>query len=288
MADAAVVHKTTRQPVAFHSIAAYGEHDVPGAIEAYRRGARARAANSSGHIVLKPHNVGPDGVKVAIRRHDARQGGQPGGMMFMIPHPDRSREEELCRLVPAQMDIDGGGGDTHYRAPTATAMRIMAEFAIDGSMRETNGRLQTAIIGEGRTTGAKLAEDLRRMGLDPLVITTANLGDRRHLPGCGIIFSAVGRETITPDDVGPGAILIDAGVRVEDPSNPKGTTFGDINAAVYDMDGISYTPIYHGVGQLTTMIAISNSVEAASRFNLLDITPRPLSYTVGSPEMATV
>jgi 5,10-methylene-tetrahydrofolate dehydrogenase/methenyl tetrahydrofolate cyclohydrolase len=285
MADAAAVHKTTKKPVAFHSIAAYGEHDVPGAIDAYRRGAKKRIASSSGHIALLSHNVGPDGVEAAIRQHDMRRGGQPGGMMFMVPHPNRDREEELCRLVPVQMDIDGGGGDTHYRAPTATAMRIMAEHALDGSMRETKGRLKTAIMGRGRTTGAKLAEDLQKMGLDPLIITTDNLEDRRFLPECGIIFSAVGKEMITPDNVGPGAILIDAGVRVEDPNNPKETTFGDLNSAVYEMDdGIRYTSIYHGVGQLTTMIAVSNSTEAASRNSLLDITPRPLSYLVASQQ----
>jgi 5,10-methylene-tetrahydrofolate dehydrogenase/methenyl tetrahydrofolate cyclohydrolase len=277
MNDARIVHEKTKLAVGFHSIAAYQENNVPGSIDAYRRGVRKAIAASSGHIVLDNLNVGQDGVRSAIHQHDARYGGLPGGMMFMIPHPKRAAEAELCELIPPQMDIDGASGNGHYRAPTATAMRVMAEYAVGSSLRDTKGRLSMAVIGAGRTTGEKLIGDLHRMDLDPLVITQDNPQDRRFLSEFGLIFTAVGRETITPLDVRSGAILIDAGVRVEDPANPRKTTFGDINPDVYDMDGVTYTPLTHGIGQLTTAIAVSNATEAASRYNLLSITPRPLS-----------
>ena len=64
------------------------------------------------------------------------------------------------------------------------------------SLRETKGRVQAAVIGAGRTAGGQLVDDMHRMGLDPIVITKENQSDRRFLPGCGLIFSAVGRETL--------------------------------------------------------------------------------------------
>lgn len=281
MDDAETVYLYSGKRVDFNSIAVY-DQDTPvsGSIEAYRRGMRLMEARAAGRIVLNEQDIlGVSAAEQTIRQLDTQSGGNPGGIMLMMPLPNRELETGMCSLIPPLMDVDGLGHNSIYRPPTAASMRALAEQALEGTLRQTKGRLKIAQFGTGRTAGGPLLEDMHRMGLDPLVINRENRDKmEQFLPECGLIFTATGVETVTPEHVSPGTIIIDAGVRlISDPLFRKGRVCGDVNPDVYEMDDILYTPVAHGVGQLTTMLAFSNATEAASRYYLLPVTPGSIS-----------
>jgi methylenetetrahydrofolate dehydrogenase (NADP+)/methenyltetrahydrofolate cyclohydrolase len=67
--------------------------------------------------------------------------------------------------------------------------------------------------------------------------------------------------------VKPGAVVIDVGInRVEDSSNPKGFRLtGDVHFPSVEPVSSFISPVPGGVGQLTVMALIQNTLLAAER-----------------------
>ncbi|MFN9688935.1 MAG: bifunctional 5,10-methylenetetrahydrofolate dehydrogenase/5,10-methenyltetrahydrofolate cyclohydrolase, partial [Bacteroidota bacterium] len=83
-----------------------------------------------------------------------------------------------------------------------------------------------------------------------------------------ILIAATGiPEFITGDMVKPGAVVIDVGInRVEDSLNPKGFRLtGDVHFPSVEPVSSYISPVPGGVGQLTVMALIQNTLLAAER-----------------------
>jgi methylenetetrahydrofolate dehydrogenase (NADP+)/methenyltetrahydrofolate cyclohydrolase len=83
-----------------------------------------------------------------------------------------------------------------------------------------------------------------------------------------ILIAATGiPEFITGDMVKPGAVVIDVGInRVDDSSNPKGFRLtGDVHFLSVEPVSSYISPVPGGVGQLTVMALIQNTLLAAER-----------------------
>ena len=83
-----------------------------------------------------------------------------------------------------------------------------------------------------------------------------------------ILIAATGiPDFITGDMVKPGAVVIDVGInRVEDKENPKGFRLtGDVNFHEVAPRSSFISPVPGGVGQLTVMALIQNTLIAVER-----------------------
>ena len=98
-------------------------------------------------------------------------------------------------------------------------------------------------------------------------VTLTHTGTRDlpdHLKRADVIVAAAGvAHLVRPEDVKPGAIVLDVGVsRQEDPEGGKARLVGDVDPAVAEVASwISPNP--GGVGPMTRALLVNNVVEAA-------------------------
>jgi methylenetetrahydrofolate dehydrogenase (NADP+)/methenyltetrahydrofolate cyclohydrolase len=80
-----------------------------------------------------------------------------------------------------------------------------------------------------------------------------------------IVASAGVKHLISPEDVKPGAAVLDVGVtREDDPETGKSKVYGDVDPAVAEVAGW-LSPNPGGVGPMTVALLMTNVVEAAER-----------------------
>ena len=117
------------------------------------------------------------------------------------------------------------------------------------------------IVGRSTSVGKPLSLLLSQKGVDATVTLchsrTSNL--KGFCKEADILIVAVGRPyTITGDMVKSGAVVIDVGVNRTDSG-----LVGDVSSDVQNVAG-QLTPVPGGVGPMTVVMLMSNTVDAAS------------------------
>lgn len=126
------------------------------------------------------------------------------------------------------------------------------------------------VVGRGLTVGRPLGLLLTRKQYNSTVTLThtGTIGLKNYLREADVIVAAVGvPHLITPEDVKPGAIVLDVGVsRVASDlgGSDKSNVVGDVDPRVVDVAGwVSPNP--GGVGPMTRALLLANVVEIAER-----------------------
>lgn len=125
---------------------------------------------------------------------------------------------------------------------------------------------EVAVLGRGTTVGRSIGMLLTRKDINATV-TLLHTGTRdvhKHLQQADVIIAAVGvAGLVKPEDVKPGAVVLDVGVsRVEDPETGKGKLRGDVDPDVADK-AAWLSPNPGGVGPMTRAMLLENIVEIA-------------------------
>ena len=124
------------------------------------------------------------------------------------------------------------------------------------------------VVGRGVTVGRSIGLLLTRRGVDATVTLThsrtPNLHE--HLIRADVIVAAAGApHVVGPDDVKPGAIVLDVGVsRRHNDATGKDEIVGDVDPAVTDV-AAWMSPNPGGVGPMTRALLLANVVEMAER-----------------------
>lgn len=124
------------------------------------------------------------------------------------------------------------------------------------------------VVGRGVTVGRPMGLLLTRREFNATVTLThtgtVDLG--AELRRADVIVAAAGAEGIvTPDNVKPGAVVLDVGVsRKVDEATGKSRVVGDVDPAVAEVAGF-LSPNPGGVGPMTRALLLQNVVEMAER-----------------------
>jgi len=208
-----------------------------------------------------------------IRRIAAEEHGPADGILVQLPLPPQVDERMVLDAVPPDRDVDGfhpenagllSQGRPRFVPCTAAGVQRML---IDAGV-ETRGK-HAVIVGRSDIVGKPLALLLasRGTGGDATVtICHSRSADLAAITrSADILVAAVGRpELITADMVKPGAAVVDVGInRVADPATGKGRLVGDVAfAGVREMAGW-ISPVPGGVGPLTVVMLLANTLLAA-------------------------
>jgi methylenetetrahydrofolate dehydrogenase (NADP+)/methenyltetrahydrofolate cyclohydrolase len=122
------------------------------------------------------------------------------------------------------------------------------------------------VVGRGTTVGRSIGLLLTRREHNATV-TLTHTGTRdlaAHLRRADVIVAAAGVPGIVrPEDVAPGAVVLDVGVsRRVDPETGRTRLVGDVDPAVAEVAGW-LSPNPGGVGPMTRAMLLANVVEAA-------------------------
>ena len=196
------------------------------------------------------------------------------GFIVQLPLPKHIDENKVTLAINPRKDVDGFHPVNFGRMAQGLPAYLPATpFGILEMLRRydipTQGK-EVVVIGRSNIVGTPMSILLSRKG-NPgdATVTICHSRTRdlaEHARRADILIVAIGRaEMVTADMVKPGAVVIDVGMnRVDDPALPKGYRLtGDVDFQSVAPKASWITPVPGGVGQLTVMALLMNTLKAA-------------------------
>ncbi|MGP9693928.1 bifunctional methylenetetrahydrofolate dehydrogenase/methenyltetrahydrofolate cyclohydrolase [Brachybacterium sp. AOP25-B2-12] len=199
------------------------------------------------------------------------------GYIVQLPLPAHlDTDVVLARIDPAK-DADGlhpmnlGRLVLNVNDPITTSLPCTPRAAIE--LLERSGYdlagKDVVVVGRGVTIGRSIGLLLTRRQINATVtLTHTGTTDlAAHLRRADVIVAAAGvKHLVRPEDVRPGAAVLDVGVTRGEkiPGTGKYRVHGDVDPAVAEVAGF-LSPNPGGVGPMTVALLLTNVVEAAER-----------------------
>lgn len=198
------------------------------------------------------------------------------GFIVQLPLPVGVDELSVIARIDPGKDVDGmhpynlGELVLHTSGEIATplpctprgVLTLLDHYGIGLDGKEV------CVLGRGITIGRTIGLLLTRRNVNATV-TLCHTGTKdvhKHMHRADVIIAAMGSAGfVTPDDIKPGAVLVDVGVsRVWDEQTGRYRIKGDVDKACY-AKASAYTPNPGGVGPMTRAMLLANVVEIAER-----------------------
>ncbi len=207
------------------------------------------------------------------------------GILVQLPLPKQIDPNKVIATISPDKDVDcftpSSVGKLQIGLPGPVSCTPLGCLML---LRDTLGDLtglHAVVVGRSNLVGKPMAQLLLR---ENCTVTVAH-SKTRDLPEivrqADIVVAAVGRpQMIKGDWIKPGATVIDVGInRIPAPERGEGKTrlLGDVDyAAAAEVAG-AITPVPGGVGPMTIVCLLANTVTTASLINGLtppsDLTP---------------
>jgi methylenetetrahydrofolate dehydrogenase (NADP+)/methenyltetrahydrofolate cyclohydrolase len=190
------------------------------------------------------------------------------GILVQLPLPDQIDRTEVLERIAPHKDVDGfhpyNIGRLALRQPV---LRSCTPKGIMQLLEHTGipiRGLDATIIGASNQVG-------RPMGLELLLagctVTTAHKFTQdiqRHVRTADVLVAATGRANLIKGDwIKPGAIVIDVGIT----RDADGHLHGDVEFAAACERASWITPVPGGVGPMTRVALLQNTLYAAEQFH---------------------
>ncbi len=221
-----------------------------------------------------PADAGQADVEAAVDRLNADPACT--GYIVQLPLPGGVDQNRILERIDPAKDADGlhpinlGRLVLRVNEPVTSPLPCTPVGCVELLHRhgiELAG-LHIVVVGQGTTVGRPIGLLLTREEINATV-TLTHLGTvdvPYHLRQADVIVAAAGAPgVVRPQDVKPGAIVLDVGVRrVLDPETGRARLLGDVAPGVEEVAGwLSPTP--GGVGPMTRAMLLANVVDAAER-----------------------
>ncbi len=196
------------------------------------------------------------------------------GFIVQLPLPKHIDEHKVTLAIEPRKDVDGfhpvnfgrmaQGLPCYLPATPMGILEILRRYEIPTSGKEV------VVVGRSNIVGTPISILLSRKGYpgDATVTVchsrTADLA--AHTRKADILIAAIGApEFVKGDMVKEGAVIIDVGInRVEDPTSKSGYKLvGDVDYAAVAPKAAWITPVPGGVGQLTVVALLINTLKSA-------------------------
>ncbi len=198
------------------------------------------------------------------------------GFIVQLPLPKHINEHRIINAISPDKDVDGFTAinvgrmvlseDAYLPATPMGICTLLQRYGI-----ETAGK-HCVVLGRSNIVGTPIANLLSRKGFDCTVTLchskTQNLADITRQ--ADILVVAIGKpEFVTADMVKEGAVLVDVGIhRIPDETKKSGyRIIGDVKHSEVDAHCSWVTPVPGGVGPLTIVSLLQNTMKAYKRNN---------------------
>jgi methylenetetrahydrofolate dehydrogenase (NADP+)/methenyltetrahydrofolate cyclohydrolase len=208
------------------------------------------------------------------RLHALNADARIHGILIQLPLPQQICERVVIETLAPEKDVDGFHPVTRGRlqlgeetfAPCTPAavqeMILRSGFKMSGQ--------HVVILGRSQIVGLPLALLLAQKNTKANATVTVCHSATKNLAEitsrADILVAAIGRANfVTADMVREDAVVIDVGInRVDDPSSPKGyRVVGDVDFERVGEKAAAISPVPGGVGPMTIMMLMQNTVLAA-------------------------
>ncbi len=223
-------------------------------------------------LVKEPDTITEEELLTIVDRLNKDE--QIDGFIVQLPLPDHINADRITLAIDPQKDVDGfhpvnfgkmaQGLPAYLPATPAGILEMLRRYDIP-----TEGK-EVVVIGRSNIVGSPISILLARKarpGNSTVTLChsrTKNLAE--HARRADILISAIGSPNfVTGDMVKEGAVVIDVGInRVEDASRKRGYRLvGDVEFEAAAEKAAYLTPVPGGVGQLTVVSLLLNTLKAA-------------------------
>jgi len=200
---------------------------------------------------------------------------QINGILVQMPVPGHIDVSKVISAIDPQKDVDAFhpvnvgkmliGEDGGFLPATPHGIQVMlSSYGI-----EVAGK-HLVIVGRSNIVGKPLAAIMMQKGVDATVtVCHSRTKDLKGITSqADVLVCAMGKARfITAEMVKEGAVVVDVGSnRIEDPSSPRGYRFvGDVDFEAVKDKVSAITPVPKGVGPMTIVMLMHNTVLAAER-----------------------
>ncbi len=195
------------------------------------------------------------------------------GILIQLPLPRHINENNIIMAIDPKKDVDGFHpvnvgkimiGEPDYLPCTPHGIQ---ELLIRSGV-ETDGA-DVVVVGRSNIVGKPIANILlQKRGGANATVTVCHTGTRdiaSHTRRADILIVALGKpKAITADMVKEGVVVIDVGVNeVGRTAEGKRILVGDVDYDAVKEKARAITPVPGGVGPMTIVMLMSNTVKAA-------------------------
>lgn len=198
------------------------------------------------------------------------------GILVQLPLPDQIDEKTVIESISPEKDVDGFhpvslgrlviGMDGFRPCTPAGVQELLVRSGVDLSGKEV------VIVGRSNIVGKPLANILVQKADGANATVTVAHSRTKDLPEvirrADVLVAAMGMaDFIQADWVKPGAVVIDVGTnRVDDPTKKRGYRLtGDVRFEEVSEVASQITPVPGGVGPMTIIMLMTNTVISAER-----------------------
>jgi len=188
------------------------------------------------------------------------------GILVQLPLPDQIRIHEVIAAIAIEKDVDGfhpcnvgvlATGHALFRPCTPFGvMKMLTEYSIP-----IQGQ-HAVVVGRSNIVGKPMALMLLEKGATVTICTSKTQNLAHHTSNADIVVMATGKPNLlTGEMVKMGAAVFDVGInRMAD-----GRLCGDVEFSSVMKKAGHITPVPGGVGPMTIMMLMNNTIEAAER-----------------------
>lgn len=195
------------------------------------------------------------------------------GFIVQLPMPKHINETKIIQSIDPSKDVDGFtlqnigmmqlGEDCFLPATPFGIMEMLKRCNV-----EVAGK-HVVVLGRSNIVGTPISIMLSRKGIDATVTNchskTENLGELTRQ--ADILVVAIGKpEFVKADMVKEGAVVVDVGInRIEDNSEKGYHIVGDVDYKEVYKKASKITPVPGGVGPMTIVSLLHNTLMAAKK-----------------------
>ena len=207
------------------------------------------------HVRELPEDISEDALITVMQESVA------DALILQLPLPAHMDLMRVLDAIPEEKDADVLSPRTRKNSvlmhPIAASIReIFAQHSINPEGK------RTVVVGHGWLVGVPVASWLSAVGAEVTVVTRETGNLEEALAEAEIIVSGTGVPgLITPELVGEGVVVIDAGT-----SELGGSISGDVDPEVQEKARL-FTPVPGGVGPIAVAFLMENVVTLAGLRN---------------------
>lgn len=269
--SAAVADYTTKHgPIRLCSLLIGG--DEAGLLYAEAQNRRCLQAGVQHEIRQLPETISQEDLHAEISRlnHDPRT----TGIMLHMPLPKHLDPNLAQYRIDPYKDVEGVSpaniGWVFYGEPIIAPCTALAVIELVRRSGLALRGAEAVVVGQSRIVGRPIGMFL---GTQMATVTGCHIATRdlaAHTRKADLLVVAVGKaHLVGAEHVKPGAVVIDVGINkidvIDDAGSVKRKTVGDVDFKAVEEIASAITPVPGGVGPLTVMMLLRNTVEAARK-----------------------
>lgn len=188
------------------------------------------------------------------------------GILVQLPLPDHIQMHEVIAAIAIEKDVDGFHPYNMGLLTVGHALfRPCTPFGVMRMLAEYNILIQgqhAVVVGRSNIVGKPMALMLLEKGATVTICTSKTQDLTHYTRNADIVVMATGKTNLlTGEMVKVGATVIDVGInRMAD-----GCLCGDVEFSTVMKKAGHITPVPGGVGPMTIMMLMNNTIEAAER-----------------------